>query len=109
MAEKITPENIVKRVVTKREHTAFEDLRNRWELDYSYYVLDQYDAGEGYQSYTTNKPRTMTDKIISYLSEAVMVVRTTYDAKNAESRRSGVAFEKFFRGCIKDGYAISRH
>jgi len=101
MAEKITPENIVKRVVTKREHTAFEDLRNRWELDYSYYALDQYDAGEGYQSYTTNKPRTMTDKIISYLSEAVMVVRTTYDAKNAESRNSGVAFEKFFRGCIK--------
>ena len=99
--QKITPENISKLVETKRDHTAFSDLRSRWEQDYEYYTLNQYDAGEGYQSYTTNKPRTMTDKIISYLSEAIMVVRTTFNAKDADSRKSGVAFEKFVRGCIR--------
>ena len=78
--KKITPENISKLVETKRDHTAFSDLRNRWEVDYEYYTLNQYDAGEGYQSYTTNKPRTMTDKIISYLSESLMTVRTTFSS-----------------------------
>jgi len=43
----------------------------------------------------------MTDKIISYLIEAVMVVRTTFNAKDADSRKSGVAFEKFLRGCVR--------
>jgi hypothetical protein len=44
--KKVTPENISKLVDTKRDHTAFSDLRNRWEQDYEYYTLNQYDAGE---------------------------------------------------------------
>ena len=45
--------------------TVTEPLRNRMDIDHQLYRLSPYDAGDGYQSYTSNEPQTYADKIIS--------------------------------------------
>ena len=57
------PEKIIDKV--EGQYEATEPLRNRMDKDYSLYRLDPYDAGDGYQSYTSNEPSTYADKIIS--------------------------------------------
>ena len=47
-----------------------EPLRDRMDTDHNLYRLTPYDAGDGYQSYTSNEPQTYADKIISWLSDA---------------------------------------
>ena len=101
--KKLTAKQIESIVNEEKEKPQYLKLRDRWELDYSYYSLEEYDAGEGYQAYTSNKPRTTADKIISYLTEAAMTIRTRYDKNNPESAESGTTLEKFIRGCIRMG------
>ena len=101
--KKLTAKQIENLVLDEREKPQYLKLRERWELDYAYYSLEDYDAGEGYQSYTSNKPRTTADKIISYLTEAAMTVRTRYNRNDPETAESGTNLEKFIRGCIRMG------
>ena len=101
--KRLTAKQIDSIVNEEKEKPQYLKLRDRWEQDYSYYSLEEYDAGEGYQSYTSNKPRTTADKIISYLTEAAMTVRTRYDRNDPESAESGTSLEKFIRGCIRMG------
>jgi len=101
--KKLTAKQIENLVLDEREKPQYLKLRERWELDYAYYSLEEYDAGEGYQSYTSNKPRTTADKIISYLTEAAMTVRTRYNRNDPETAESGTNLEKFIRGCIRMG------
>ena len=101
--KRLTAKQIEQLVTEEKEKPQYLKLRERWEADYKYYTLEEYDAGEGYQSYTSNKPRTTADKIISYLTEAAMTVRTRYDRNDPESAESGTTLEKFIRGCIRMG------
>lgn len=52
-----------------------EPLRSRMDADHELYRLAPYDAGDGYQSYTSNEPQTYADKIISWMSGADLIVR----------------------------------
>lgn len=95
------PSDITTKIEEVREQPGFKRLRSRWEEDYSFYRMNEYDAGEGYQSYTSNRPRTTADKIVAYLSEAAMVVRASFNSGDPESRDQGTNLEKFFRGCVR--------
>ena len=59
------------------ESPGFITRRARMESDYGLYRLNNYEAGAGYQSYTSNAPRILADKIISYLTSASMSIRVT--------------------------------
>ena len=65
MARKLKPEDIINKV--EQHYDSTEPLRSRMESDYSLYKLDPFDAGDGFQSYTSNEPSTYADKIISFL------------------------------------------
>ena len=54
--------------------------------DHSLYRLDPYDAGEGYQSYTSNEPHTYAQKVIGWIVGAEMTVRIPHDQADPELR-----------------------
>ena len=61
------PEDIVRLV--DAHYTATEPLSQRMQDDHSLYRLDPYDAGEGYQSYTSNEPHTYAQKVIGWIKK----------------------------------------
>ena len=62
------PEEIVDLVESHYDST--EPLRQRMQDDHALYRLEPYDAGEGYQSYTSNEPQTYAEKVISWIAGA---------------------------------------
>ena len=90
---------LVETIKDRFETPGFTTRRSRMEEDYGLYRMNDYDAGEGYQSYTSNAPRILADKIMSYLSQASMAVRVNL-AANHEARESGVMKEKFIIGSL---------
>ena len=61
--------------------------------------MNPYDAGTGYQSYTSNAPKILADKIMSYLSNAQMSVRVPLSLEVAD-RAGGSSKEKFVIGAL---------
>ena len=61
--------------------------------------MNAYDAGTGYQSYTSNAPKILADKIMSYLSNAQMSVRVPLSLEVAD-RAGGSSKEKFVIGAL---------
>ena len=47
--KKLTAKQIENLVLDEREKPQYLKLRERWELDYAYYSLEDYDAGENYK------------------------------------------------------------
>ena len=93
------PESIIDKVDAQYEST--EPLRNRMDKDYSIYRLDPYDAGDGYQSYTSNEPSTYADKIISFVVQSEMVARIPNTAEKEEQRKANNMKERFFLGALR--------
>ena len=93
------PEKIIDKV--EGQYEATEPLRNRMDRDYSLYRLDSYDAGDGYQSYTSNEPSTYADKIISFVVQSEMVARIPNVSEKEEDRKKNNMKEKFFLGALK--------
>ena len=81
------------------DSNGFVNRRTRMESDYGLYSLQPFDAGEGYQSYTSNTPRVTADKIISWLNDSKMIVSSPLSAKHDE-RESGSVKEKFIVGAL---------
>jgi len=81
------------------ESPGFRTRRTRMENDYGLYRMNPYEAGNGYQSYTSNAPKILADKIISYLSNAQMSVRVPISAEVAD-RTPGTLKEKFVIGAL---------
>ena len=81
------------------ESPGFRTRRTRMENDYGLYRMNPYDAGTGYQSYTSNAPKILADKIMSYLSNAQMSVRVPLSVEVAD-RAGGSAKEKFVIGAL---------
>ena len=73
---RLKPEDIISKVDAHYDST--HPLRKRMDADHQLYKLDDYDAGDGYRSYTSNEPQVMADKIISWLTNAEMVVRIPF-------------------------------
>ena len=102
------PERIIDKV--ESHYDATEPLRNRMDRDFSLYRLDPYDAGDGYQSYTSNEPSTYADKIISFVTGSEMVARIPNVSEKEKDREKNNKKEKFFLGILKSAdERIKRH
>ena len=93
------PEDIVRLV--DAHYTATEPLRQRMQDDHSLYRLDPYDAGEGYQSYTSNEPHNYAQKVIGWIAGAEMTVRIPHDQADPELRERNDMKERFLIGITK--------
>lgn len=79
----------------------FASRRARMESDYGLYRQNEFDAGDGYQSYTSNRPRTLADKIISWMSEARMVARVPFNPTDPEGRSKATLKERWVVGTLQ--------
>ena len=93
------PEDIISLVDSHYNST--EPLRQRMEDDHSLYRLEEYDAGEGYQSYTSNEPQTYADKVMGWITGAEMTVRIPHDGADADTRSKNDDKERFLIGVLK--------
>ena len=92
-------DDLVDQIEEVWDSPGFRTRRARMENDYGLYRMNPYDAGTGYQSYTSNAPKILADKIISYLSNAQMSVRVPISAEVAD-RTPGTLKEKFVIGVL---------
>ena len=93
------PEDIVDLVDS--HYDATEPLRSRMEDDHALYRLEPYDAGEGYQSYTSNEPMTFADKVMGWIASAEMTVRVPHDGADGELREKNDQKERFLIGVLR--------
>ena len=93
------PEDIIDLV--EGHYEATEPLRTRMEEDHAIYRLEPYDAGEGYQSYTSNEPKTFANKIIEWISGAEMTVRIPHNGQDTDLRDKNDQKEKFLIGILR--------
>ena len=98
MARRRKPEEIV--ALVEGHYDATEALRQRMEDDHELYRLKPYDAGEGYQSYTSNEPQTFADKVMGWISNSEMTVRIPHAAADADRREKNDLKEKFLIGIL---------
>jgi hypothetical protein len=94
-----TPEGIIEAVERHEQET--DALRTRQDADYSLFRLDGYDAGDDYESYTSNEPRTYADKIVSWLSSAELTVRIPVAQHQKEKREINDKKERFILGVMR--------
>ena len=92
-------DDLVNQIEEVWDSPGFRTRRTRMESDYGLYRMNPYDAGTGYQSYTSNAPKILADKIISYLTSANMTVRVPMAQVIAE-RSPGALKEKFVIGSL---------
>ena len=78
------PEDII--ALVEGHYNATEPLRQRMEDDHAIYRLAPYDAGEGYQSYTSNEPQTYADKVMGWLAGSEMTVRIPHNGNDKKTR-----------------------
>tara|TARA_R110002020_G_scaffold149318_5_gene325558 strand:+ start:119 stop:1921 length:1803 start_codon:yes stop_codon:yes gene_type:complete len=97
--KKLKASDIIDKVDVHYDNT--ESLRQRMEDDYSLYRLDPYDAGDGYQSYTSNAPQTYADKVISWIVSSEMVARIPNIHENEDIRFANNNKEKVFLGMLR--------
>ena len=93
------PEDIVDLVESHYDST--EPLRQRMQDDHALYRLEPYDAGEGYQSYTSNDPQTYAEKVIGWVAGAEMTVRIPHDGAEPDLRERNDMKERFLIGIAK--------
>ena len=92
------PEDIV--ALVEWHYDATEPLRQRMQDDHALYRLEPFDAGEGYQSYTSNDPQTYAEKVIGWVSGAEMTVRIPHDGADSELREKNDQKERFLIGVL---------
>jgi hypothetical protein len=93
------PEDIVSLV--DAHYDATEPMRQRMQDDHALYRLEPYDAGDGYQSYTSNDPQTYAEKVIGWISGADMTVRIPHDGAEPDLRERNDLKERFLIGVLK--------
>jgi len=92
------PEDIV--ALVEWHYDATEPLRQRMQDDHALYRLEPFEAGEGYQSYTSNDPQTYAEKVIGWVSGAEMTVRIPHDGADSELREKNDQKERFLIGVL---------
>ena len=96
---RIEPEEVEKAV--ERHMSETDGLRERMEEDYEIYRLTAFDAGEGYQNYTSNAPQTYADKIIGWLAAHQVVIRVPHRGDPTEDRERNDAKERLLIGFLR--------
>jgi len=92
-------EDIIEMVAA--HYDATDTLRQRMDRDHRLYRLEEYDAGDGYQSYTSNAPQTYADKVISWMTGAEVIVRIPPNGNPRNSREVNNDKERFLIGALK--------
>ena len=85
----------------KRHEDETESLRERMEEDYDIYRLTPYDAGDGYQDYTSNSPQTYADKIIGWMAGHRLIVRVPHRGDALQEREQNDNKERFLIGLLR--------
>ena len=93
------PEDIV--ALVESHYDATEPLRQRMQDDHALYRLEPYDAGEGYQSYTSNDPHTYAEKVMGWITGAEMTVRVPHDGAEPDLRERNDLKERFLIGITR--------
>ena len=93
------PEDIV--ALVEGHYNATEPLRQRMEDDHAIYRLAPYDAGEGYQSFTSNEPQTYADKVMGWIAGAEMTVRIPHNGNDRDTREKNDLKERFLVGVLR--------
>jgi hypothetical protein len=93
------PEEIIELVDSHYDST--EPMRQRMQDDHALYRLEPYDAGEGYQSYTSNDPQTYAEKVIGWIAGAEMTVRIPHDGAEPDLRERNDLKERFLIGILR--------
>jgi hypothetical protein len=96
---RLKPEDIISKVDAHYDNT--HPLRQRMDADHQLYKLDDYDAGDGYQSYTSNEPQTYADKIVAWMSGAELVVRIPPNGNPRNTREINNDKERFIIGALR--------
>lgn len=91
------------------DSNGFVNRRKRMEEDYNLYSLKPFDAGDGYQSYTSNQPKVVADKIISWMNDSRMIVSAPLSQRSSE-KDAGDSKEKYIVGAMNmaDNRLIAR-
>lgn len=76
-------------------------LHARMERDWDQLILREYDAGEGYRSYTSNEPMTYFNKHVSFLTMATIKPRIPVEKAKKEKRTLSSGKERFISGILK--------
>ena len=87
--------------LVENHYDATEPLRTRMDSDHQLYRLEPYDAGDGYQSYTSNEPQTYADKIIAWLTSADLIVRIPPNGNPRNNREVNNDKERFLIGALR--------
>ena len=100
----LTPTEIISIIEQKRQ--AEISVRERMDLDYSLWRLDTYtpsdDQGlDGFRIYTSNEPRTFSNKISSLLISSILTIRAEQNEPEEEKRRFDNAKERFAFGILR--------
>jgi len=82
-------------------HDSTYPMRDRMDKDHRLYRLDPYDAGDGYQSYTSNEPQVFADKVISFLTSAELIIRIPVNGDDREQRDINNDTERFLIGILR--------
>jgi hypothetical protein len=85
----------------KRHEDETESLRERMEEDYDIYRLTPFDAGDGYQDYTSNSPQTYADKIIGWMASHRLIVRVPHRGDALQEREQNDNKERFLIGLLR--------
>ena len=93
------PEEII--ALVEQHDYDTDALRQRFTDDYRLYRLEEFDAGEGYESYTSNEPQTYADKVISFLTDSELVIRIPYNNADEEQREINDTKERFLIGALR--------
>ena len=96
---RLKPEDIISKVDAHYDNT--HPLRQRMDADHQLYKLDDFDAGDGYQSYTSNEPQTYADKIVAWMSGAELVVRIPPNGNPRNTREINNDKERFIIGALR--------
>ena len=93
------PEEIIDKVEAHYEAT--NTLRTRMDADHQLYKLVPYEAGDGYQSYTSNEPQTYADKVVAWLTASDMIIRIPPNGNPRNNREINNDKERFIIGALR--------
>jgi hypothetical protein len=96
---RLKPEDIIDKVESQRDAT--NTLRDRMDADHQLYKLTPFDAGEGYQSYTSNEPQTYADKVVAWLTASDMIIRIPPNGNPRNNREINNDKERFIIGALR--------
>ena len=93
-----TPEQLVALVDAQERYN--DALRRRMEDDWDLLTLKPFDAGEGFQEYTSNEPMTYFAKITSALTSWKIKIRIPVQRAMRDQRERESAAERFYNGIL---------